>query len=179
MLYKAIYISPLGPLTLASDGDALIGLWIEGQKRFVGAAAERWVERPDMPLFAAAKDWLDRYFAGENPTASGLPMAPVGGDFRQTIWTILTEIPYGEVVSYGAIAKKAAQRLGKSRMSAQAVGGAVGHNPISILIPCHRVVGSSGSLTGYAGGMEKKIWLLSHEGVDMTRLSVPKGRLSL
>ena len=116
---------------------------------------------------------MDDYFAGNKPQLSKLPIAPIGGEFRQQVWKILTEIPYGELTTYGSIAKEVAKRMGKEKMSAQAVGGAVGHNPISIIIPCHRVVGSNGSLTGYAGGIEKKIKLLKHEGIDMTKFFVP------
>ncbi len=135
---------------------------------------EEIVEKNDMPIFDAAKRWLDRYFAGERPTISELPLAPRGSEFRQGVWDILCEIPYGEVITYGDIAKKMAVKMNKKRMSSQAVGGAVGHNPISIIIPCHRVVGSNGSLTGYGGGIGTKIKLLELERVDMSSLFVPK-----
>ncbi|MCI9156887.1 MAG: methylated-DNA--[protein]-cysteine S-methyltransferase, partial [Lawsonibacter sp.] len=118
--------------------------------------------------------WLDRYFAGERPAISELPLAPIGSEFRKEVWQVLCEIPYGETTTYGEISQKIAARRGLERMSAQAVGGAVGHNPISIIVPCHRVVGSNGSLTGYAGGLQKKIKLLTHEGVDMERFFVPQ-----
>ena len=118
-------------------------------------------------------NWLNRYFAGENPAISELALAPIGGTFRQEVWRLLCEIPYGEVTTYGEIARKVAEKLLKTNMSAQAVGGAVGHNPVSIVIPCHRVVGTNGSLTGYAGGVDKKIWLLTHEGVNVERFTVP------
>ena len=173
MYCKTIYESPVGELTLASDGDFLVGAWIENQKYFGATVPEKLTEKANLPLFDSVRLWLDQYFAGEKPEISRLPMAPAGGRFRLTVWEILCEIPYGETTIYGEIAKKAAQRLGKPCMSAQAVGGAVGHNPISIMIPCHRVVGSNGSLTGYAGGIQTKAWLLSHEGVDMSRLKVP------
>ena len=127
----------------------------------------------ELEVFSRAKDWLDRYFNGKKPVPSELPLAPVGGEFRQTVWELLCEIPYGELTTYGQIAREAAKRLQRESMSAQAVGGAVGHNPISIIIPCHRVVGTGGSLTGYAGGLDKKIWLLKHEGVKMDGLTVP------
>lgn len=169
MWFKTNYASPVGHLTLASDGESLNGLWMQGQKYFGMADKVEMTEKDDLPVFEAAKGWLDRYFSGKRPAISELPLAPVGSDFRQEVWKLLCEIPYGATTTYGEIAKK----LSKSGMSAQAVGGAVGHNPISIIIPCHRVVGSSGSLTGYAGGIEKKIWLLKHEGVDMTRLTSP------
>jgi methylated-DNA-[protein]-cysteine S-methyltransferase len=124
-------------------------------------------------VFAAATQWLDRYFAGERPTISELLLAPKGSQFRQNVWKILREIPYGEVTTYGEIAKQMAETMNKEKMASQAVGGAVGHNPISIIVPCHRVVGSSGSLTGYAGGIGTKVRLLKHEGVNMTSLYVP------
>jgi len=173
MYYKTIYPSPLGIITMASDGDNLTGLWIEGQKYHGGTIFEDMAENKDMPIFDTVKKWLDRYFAGENPLISELPLAPAGSDFRKEVWHILCEIPYGGVITYGGIAKKMAAKMNKESMSSQAVGGAVGHNPISIIIPCHRVVGSNGSLTGYAGGIHTKIKLLELEGVDMSRFFVP------
>lgn len=173
MLYSTQYSSPLGSIMLASDGDNLVGLWLEGQKYFAGTVAEETRERPDLPLFAAVQQWLDRYFAGRKPPISDVPLAPTGGAFRRAVWDILCKIPYGEVTTYGEIAQKIAVQMNRVSMSAQAVGGAVGHNPISIVIPCHRVVGAQGSLTGYAGGISTKIKLLEHEGVDMSRLFVP------
>ncbi|MDR2943876.1 MAG: methylated-DNA--[protein]-cysteine S-methyltransferase [Methanosarcinales archaeon] len=173
MYYQTNYASPFGRLLLASDGENIIGLWIEGQK-YHGSALFDMKENNDLPVFADAKNWLDRYFAGEKPAASELPLAPIGGEFRQTVWKILCSVPYGKCVTYGGIAKKTAARMNKPNMSCRAVGGAVGHNPISIIIPCHRVVGSNGSLTGYAGGIDKKIKLLEHEGVDLSAFSVPK-----
>lgn len=173
MFFSTRYPSPVGLLTLACDGAHLTGLWMEGQKYFGGAIPEPMTERDDLPVFRAAKNWLDRYFAGQKPKISELPLHPIGGEFRQEVWKILCEIPYGEVVTYGDIAKKMAAQMGKKTMSGQAVGGAVGHNPISIIIPCHRVVGANGSLTGYAGGVDKKVKLLALEGVDMSRLFIP------
>jgi len=158
----------MGTITLACDGNNLAGLWNEGQKYHGGSIPEATIENSSMPVFNAAKQWLDRYFAGEKPAISELPLAPNGSAFRQSVWDILCGIPYGEVVTYGEIAKK----LGCK--SSQAVGGAVGHNPISIIIPCHRVVGANGSLTGYAGGVQTKIKLLELEGVDMSKLFIPK-----
>lgn len=154
------YLSPLGPLLLTSDGEALTGLWIEGQP----APRERMPEDPELPLFRQTKSWLDAYFSGLAPDPAELPLAPAGSPFRQQVWSLLLEIPWGETRSYGEIAREIARRTGKSRMSAQAVGGAVGSNPISIIIPCHRIIGANGALTGYAGGLDKKIWLLGHEG---------------
>ena len=175
MYYSTTYPSPVGIITLAcDDGKNLVGLWLDEQKYHGDTIPEAMVERGDMPIFNAAKKWLDRYFAGEKPDIFELPLAPIGGEFRQGVWNILCEISYGEVITYGDIAKKMATRMGKKSMSSQAVGGAVGHNPISIIIPCHRVVGSNGSLTGYAGGLKTKIKLLELEGVNMSRLFLPK-----
>lgn len=176
MYYSTTYPSPVGMLTLAcdNDGGSLTGLWIEGQKYHGGTISEELAEQDDMPVFDLVKNWLNRYFAGEKPAVSELPLAPAGGAFRRDVWKILCEIPYGEVITYGDIAKKMAVKMNKESMSAQAVGGAVGHNPISIIIPCHRVVGSNGSLTGYAGGIGTKVTLLELEGVDMTGLFVPE-----
>lgn len=173
MYYRTGYDSPVGPLMLASDGTSLTGLWMEGQKYFGSAIREELVQRDDLPVFAMARTWLERYFSKERPDPSELPLAPQGGEFRQAVWELLCQIPYGELTTYGHLAKEMAARLGRASMSAQAVGGAVGHNPISIIIPCHRVVGSDGSLTGYAGGLEKKRYLLSLEGIDVTTLSTP------
>lgn len=174
MYYSTACSSPIGTLTLACDGDRIVGLWLDGQKYHGGAISEQMMEKSDIPVFDAAKTWLDRYFSGEKPAISELPLAPIGGAFRQGVWDILCGIPYGKVITYGDIAKKMAAKMGKSSMSSQAIGGAVGHNPISIIIPCHRVVGANGSLTGYAGGVHKKIKLLEREGVDMANLFVPK-----
>lgn len=174
MYYATDYISPLGRIRLASDSEALSGLWLEGQKYFGGTLKEELVENRSLPVLENAKDWLDRYFAGKKPEISELPLAPIGTAFQRGVWELLCGIPYGQVTTYGEIAKKMAVKMGKSSMSGQAVGGAVSHNPISIIIPCHRVVGATGSLTGYAGGIEKKIKLLEHEGVDMREFFIPE-----
>lgn len=168
MLYKALYTSPIGELTLASDGENLVGLWFKGQKYFAHGITEELIENSCLKIFAVTKNWLDRYFKGENPAISELKLAPRGNEFRQEVWRILCEIPYGKTTTYGDIAQKLAARRGLERMSAQAVGGAVGHNPISIIIPCHRVVGKNGSLTGYAGGIRNKIKLLELENANIT-----------
>jgi methylated-DNA-[protein]-cysteine S-methyltransferase len=158
---------------LASNGDDLIGLWMEQQKYFGNTVTTEMIEEQDLQLFTTTKKWLDKYFAGQKPAISDLPLSPNGGIFRTIVWNILCEIPYGKVITYGEIAKIVASKMNKLRMSGQAVGGAVGHNPISIIIPCHRVVGSNGSLTGYAGGIDKKIKLLEHEGVNISDFSIP------
>lgn len=176
MYYSTTYESPIGRLTLAcdNDGEKLLGLWMEGQKYHGANILETMISNDDIPLFDTAKKWLDRYFKGEDPSISQLSLNPIGSDFRKKVWSILCEIPYGQLTTYGEIAKKMAGKMGKKTMSSQAVGGAVGHNPISIIIPCHRVVGSSGSLTGFSGGINIKIKLLELEGVDMSKLFVPK-----
>ncbi|MCL2032417.1 MAG: methylated-DNA--[protein]-cysteine S-methyltransferase [Methanomassiliicoccaceae archaeon] len=173
MYYSTTYRSPVGMIKLACNDGKLVGLWTEGQKYYGGTMPEAMVENDDMPIFGMAKEWLDRYFAGERPEVAELPLAPIGGEFRQRVWGILRGIPYGEVITYGDIARKTAAIMNRGSMSSQAVGGAVGHNPISIIIPCHRVVGSDGSLTGFAGGVRMKAWLLELEGADMSRLFVP------
>ena len=173
MYYMTQCESPVGQITLASDGQNLVGLWLKGQKYFGDTVNEEMKTADDLDIFKATNNWLNRYFAGENPAISELALAPIGGTFRQEVWRLLCEIPYGEVTTYGEIARKVAEKLLKTNMSAQAVGGAVGHNPVSIVIPCHRVVGTNGSLTGYAGGVDKKIWLLTHEGVNVERVTVP------
>lgn len=157
------YNSPLGKLTLASDGKNLIGAWLEGQKYFEKTLGTDTIEKEDLPIFIKTKNWLDRYFNGEKPMISELELSPRGNEFRHEVWKILCEIPYGETTTYGEIAQQIAQVRGLKKMSAQAVGGAVGHNPISIIIPCHRVVGKNGQMTGYAGGIDTKIKLLNHE----------------
>ena len=174
MIYRTDYESPLGRVTLASDGESIVGLWLEGQKYF-GDTVNGEMHREDrLAIFAKTRDWLDRYFRGEKPAIAEILLAPAGNRFRQEVWKILCDIPYGEVMTYGAIARMIAERLGREKMSDQAVGGAVGHNPVSIIIPCHRVVGANGSLTGYAGGIRTKIRLLEHEKADMTGLFVPE-----
>ena len=176
MYYSTTYQSPVRLITLACDGDGkhLVGLWTEGQKYHGDTIPEAMIANDDIPLLSTAKKWLDRYFAGAKPDIAELPLAPIGGAFRQSVWKILCEIPYGKVITYGDIAKKIAVKMGKKSMSSQAVGGAVGHNPISIIIPCHRVVGSNGSLTGFSGGIQMKLKLLALEGADVSRLYVPK-----
>ena len=170
--YSTTYQSPVGALTVACDGESIVGLWIAGQKYYGGAIAGKMVEKSGVPVFGEAKNWLDRYFEGRKPDVSELPLAPAGGEFRQGVWGILREIPYGETATYGGIAERMAAKMGRASMSAQAVGGAVGHNPISIIIPCHRVVGSNGSLTGYAGGIGVKAKLLKLEGAWPIKVKV-------
>lgn len=172
-MYKTTMDSPLGMITLVSDGINLVGLAIKGQESIDKTLKEKVVENDRLPLFELTKKWLERYFKGQTPKISEIPLAPIGGEFRQTVWQMLCEIPYGEVVTYGDIAKRIALKMNKPKMSSQAIGGAVGHNPISIIIPCHRVVGANGNLTGYAGGIDLKIKLLELENVEMTKFYAP------
>ena len=156
MLFLTHYASPLGPILLAADETGLTGLWFEGQKYFPSFSGVDYQEK-ETPVLTETARWLDVYFSGKDPGFLP-PLHPQGSPFRQTVWDILLTIPRGQTMTYGEIARRLGVR------SAQAVGGAVGHNPISILIPCHRVVGSDGSLTGYAGGVERKTRLLQLEG---------------
>ncbi len=174
MIYTQRYASPLGGILLAADEAGLTGLWFDGQKYFARGLPARHTEQ-DTPALSAARRWLDIYFSGKEPDLLP-PLCPVGSAFRQAVWQILLQIPYGQTTTYGEIARRMAEEQGFPRMSAQAVGGAVGHNKISVIIPCHRVVGTNGSLTGYAGGIDKKIRLLELEHTDMTGLFMPKNR---
>lgn len=161
MEYAHYYNSPLGKILLASDGHALTGLWFEGQKYFA-AKLDPDHEEKDLPVFAQVAEWLAMYFDGENP-AFMPPLTLKGTPFQKEVWEAMLAIPFGQTTTYAKIAAEIARRRGLASMSAQAVGSAVAHNPISLIIPCHRVVGSDGSLTGYAGGIEKKEWLLAME----------------
>ena len=161
MQYTTFYESPIGRMLLAADDTGLTGLWFEGQKYFA-RCLDRESEEKELPVFAEAKRWLDIYFSGKEPDFTP-PLHFTGTDFQKEVWEILCAIPYGQTMTYGAIADRLAKKRGLSRMSAQAVGGAVGHNNLSIIVPCHRVVGSDGSLTGYAGGIERKTFLLNLE----------------
>ena len=172
MTYIQHYDSPLGGILLAADDIGLTGLWFDGEKYFADHLPADHTQR-ETPILAEAKRWLDIYFSGSKPDFLP-PLHPIGSAFRQAVWDILLQIPYGLTTTYGEIARQLAAQAGLPRMSAQAVGGAVGPNEISILIPCHRVVGTSGSLTGYAGGIDKKVKLLELEHADMTSLFVPK-----
>ena len=172
MVYTCKYKSPLGDILLAADEVGLTGLWFEGQKYFANTLPEEHIPQ-ETEILTEAKKWLDVYFSGEEPKFTP-PLHPTGSTFRQAVWQILLQIPYGQTITYGEIAHKMAEIKNTSHMSAQAVGGAVGHNEISIIIPCHRVVGTNGSLTGYAGGIDKKISLLELEHTDMSQLFVPK-----
>ena len=172
MTYTYHYNSPLCGITMASDGTALTGLWFDGQKYFADTVLEEHIEK-SLPIFDDVSKWLDIYFGGKEPDFMPLVTFETT-PFRKAVWDILVTIPYGKTMTYGEIADIIAGQKGIDKMSAQAVGGAVGHNPVSIIIPCHRVVGTGGSLTGYAGGIDKKIQLLKLEKTDMSGLFVPK-----
>ena len=166
------YDSPIGGILLASDGEALTGLWFDRQKYFADTLIPEHEEKP-LPVFEQTKKWLDIYFQGREPDFTP-PLRFQATPFRQTVWSVLLTIPYGKTMTFGEIANIIAKQRGICRMSAQAVGGAVGHNPISLIVPCHRVVGASGSLTGYAGGIERKLALLTLEKANIKGLFLPK-----
>lgn len=171
MQYTSAYQSPLGAILLAADDIGLTGLWFEGQKYYAGSIGPEHEEK-EIPVFGEVKRWLDIYFSGKEPGFTP-PLHITGTPFQLSVWENLLEIPYGRTSTYGKIAKHIAYGKGLPHMSAQAVGGAVGHNEISIIVPCHRVVGINGSLTGYAGGIDKKTRLLALEGADMDKLFAP------
>ncbi len=172
MTYTYHYDSPLGGITLSSNGTELTGLWFDGQKYFGDTLPKKYEEK-SLPIFEQAALWLDIYFGGKAPDFTP-PLYMQTTPFRKAVWEIMLTIPFGKTMTYGEIAEKIAKQKGLSKMSAQAVGGAVGHNSISLIIPCHRVVGTNGSLTGYAGGIEKKVQLLTLEKADMSSFFVPK-----
>lgn len=171
MQYIHYYDSPLGRITLASDGKKLSGLWFEGQK-YYGSTLSKERRSGSSPVFDQTDQWLDIYFRGQEPDFTP-PLSMEATPFRRSVWEIMLRIPYGQTMTYGAIAREIAAQRGIERMSAHAVGSAVSHNPISLIIPCHRVVGTNGSLTGYAGGIDKKVRLLTLEGADLSGLFVP------
>ena len=176
MDYIHHYTSPLGRIILASDGEALTGLWFDGQKYFAATLQDnqRLHKEKLLPVFEEADRWLDIYFNGKVPNFTPRLHLRKASSFRKAVWEILLTIPYGQTMTYGEIASLIIRQTGITRMSAQAVGGAVGHNPIALIIPCHRVVGKDGSLTGYAGSIDKKLKLLTLEHVDMTHFFIPK-----
>lgn len=172
MQYTSKYQSPLGEIILAADEEGLTGLWFAGQKYFT-VYPDKENEEKEIPILKDAKKWLDIYFSGKEPSFK-LPFHFNGTDFQKQVWKILYSIPYGKTMTYGEIADILAKRKGLKRMSAQAVGGAVGKNKISIIVPCHRVIGTNGSLTGYAGGIDKKIALLKIENAYKDEFFIPK-----
>lgn len=172
MTYIYHYHSPLGGITLSSNGTKLTGLWFDGQKYFGDTLGKEYEEK-NLPIFDETACWLDIYFSGKSPDFTpSLSMETT--PFRKAVWKIMLTIPYGRTMTYGEIAKEIAKQKGLPKMSAQAVGGAVGHNSISLIVPCHRVVGTNGSLTGYSGGIDKKVKLLTLEKVNMSEFFVPK-----
>lgn len=187
MIYTSTYFSPLGTLLLAADSAGLTGLWLENGKYFADTLENKEykkIEKTPTGIAAAGQKeaseiltdtrrWLDLYFQGKKPDFTP-KLHLTGSDFRMEVWKLLLEIPYGQTVTYGALARKLADRHGLAKMSAQAVGGAVGHNPVSIIVPCHRVVGTNGSLTGYAGGIGNKVKLLELEHTDISRFFIPQ-----
>ena len=171
MLYIHHYQSPLGDMTMSSNGEALTGLWFDcsQQNSSFLQGAKREKTNNFSTLFDESEEWLDIYFRGIAPDFMP-PILIDGTEFQETVWDILLSIQYGEIITYGQIADKIAKERGLERMSAQAVGGAVSHNPIALIIPCHRVVGKNNNLTGYAGGIDNKIKLLMLEGVDLREM---------
>lgn len=173
IMYTSTYDSAIGSLLLAADDIGLVGLWLNSDRFYANLLANREYIAKETPILQEAKRWLDVYFSGREPKIE-LPIHLIGTPFRQEVWQLLLQIPYGQVATYGDLAKKMAEKRGVEHMSAQAIGGAVGHNEISIIIPCHRVIGANGNLTGYAGGIDKKLKLLELEGVDTKKLFLPK-----
>lgn len=168
IFYKQMYPSPLGEMSLVANESGLVGVWFLQQKYFEHGLEEGNLLLEKNDVLKETELLLEHYFSGDCPDFSSLLLASVGTNFQQQVWAYLQTIPYGETVTYGQIAKKLGNR------SAQAVGGAVGRNPFSIIVPCHRVLGSQGQLTGYAGGLDKKIWLLEHEGVELSEKALNK-----
>ena len=168
--YKAQYKSPIGIITICCDEDEkVVGLFFKNQKYFADNIDGKITENNNLKIFVTVKNWLDKYFAGKKPNIKEIPIKFIGNDFRKSVWKILYKIPYGKTLTYGDIAKQIAKQKDIAKMSAQAIGGAVGHNPISIIVPCHRVVGKNGKLTGYAAGINKKKKLLELEQVNMVK----------
>lgn len=177
MQYISHYQSPLGPILLAAHHNRLSGLWFEGQKYFARHLDKEHAEK-EIPLFQSVKRWLAIYFSGKEPDFS-VPLHFTGTAFQNEVWETLCTIPYGKTTTYGQIASKMASKRGVPHLSARAVGNAVGHNSISIIVPCHRVIGKNGSLTGYAGGMDKKFWLLNLEKADTKHCFIPQKETAL
>ena len=172
MHYLSHYESPLGTMTMAGDGDHLTGLLFDGQKYDRSTITDDAVVQPDLPVFTQTVQWLDAYFEGADPGFTP-PIRIEGSDFRKMVTSIMLSIPFGTTSTYARIAAEVARRTGRKQMSAQAVGGAVGRNPITLIVPCHRVVASNGSLRGYAGGVDRKERLLKMEGVNMSDPTTP------
>lgn len=172
MQYTTTYSSPVGEILLAADSIGLTGLWFDGEK-YYALSLDKEHEAREVPVFGQAKRWLDIYFSGREPDFMP-PIHMLGTPFQRAVWELLRKIPYGQTTTYGKLARQIAEQRGLARMSAQAVGAAVGRNELSLIVPCHRVVGSNGSLTGYAGGIDKKITFLKLEGAYQDTFFVPK-----
>lgn len=176
-IFSCVYRSPIGKMILQSDGGSISGLYFDSS-RLIGKASGINSDTYDsLGVFDLARDWLDRYFAEKKPDPSEIPVCLSGSSFCREVWDELKKIPYGKVVTYGEIAKALAAKSASGKMSAQAVGYAVGHNPVSVIVPCHRVIGAGGNLTGYAAGLDKKAALLSLEGVDTDTFFIPKAKI--
>ena len=174
MFYTKKIFKGFGELTLSSDGRFLTGLWFAGQKYYPLLHSNGWKYDDTLEIFSQTFDWLEGYFRGLRPDVNDIPLGFTGSEFRKAVWGLLLEIPYGKTATYKEIAERMAKISGKSRISARAVGGAIGHNPISIIVPCHRVVGKNGNLTGYAGGIDTKVKLLKLEGIDLSKYTSSK-----
>ncbi len=177
MYYFTEYESPVGILTLVSNDHAVCGLWFETHRYMYQTLGCEPVRNDSNPILKELASWLDAYFANKRPAIGDLSLEPSGSDFRQEVWHALCKIPYGETLTYGELSEEIKRIRGKA--SPRCIGGAVGHNPIGIVVPCHRVVGANGSLTGFGGGIDKKVALLSHEGVDMRKFFVPTKKTAL
>ena len=177
IFYKAEYKSPLGNIIICCDecGKNIVGVWFENQKHFADNIEGKIIENHSLKIFMKVKLWLDKYFVGKKPNKKEFSIKFIGTVFQKSVWKILCKIPYGKVITYGDIAQKIAKQQGIQKMSAQAVGSAVGHNPISIIVPCHRLIGKNNKLAGYAAGIDKKKKLLQLEGVNMIKYNSKKG----
>lgn len=173
MIHTTHLMTPLGDVLLAAEGGVIVACCIAGQTAYRTLLEGSCDERPDLPVLGRAADWLARYFDGQRPDPGELPLAPRGTAFQHEVWDLIREVPYGHTTSYGELADLVILRRGGGRMAAQAVGGAVGRNPISVIVPCHRVLAAHRRVGGYAGGLEKKLWLLAHEGVDVSGMELP------
>ena len=168
MYYQSIYPSAIGNLTLVSDGEYLLEVRFAKERHPSSLNDEQMIIKDDLVVFQQTREWLDSYFEGKRPNIGDLPIRLIGTTFRKQVWSLLMEIPYGTVVTYKDLARKISPT-----MAAQAVGVAVGYNPIGIIIPCHRVIGANHNLVGFGGGLDTKKWLLQHEGMDMTKMITP------
>ena len=169
MYYSTSFQSPIGELLIVSNPSSLVGIWFYGQKYFAKNLSSAPIAKNNCEILQNTKQLLTQYFKNQKPNFHALPLSPQGTDFQKTVWSTLLTIPYGKITTYGSIAKQVAQQLNKPQISAQAIGNAVAHNPISIVIPCHRVLNFKGEMTGYAGGIDKKQYLLQLEGLELNQ----------